>query len=168
MAKSPEPVVLELASLPREQMGPFLILGVDKSADKTEIERHWADRVKWGRRNLLKLPLEDVNWAREMLSEPDKRIKADTASLNSDTTDGTLAALARRYGLGKGGGRRLWQPLDSEKDLADYSPAAEVPSIASVRDSLAVPPLPEDVPAVAVLVAMHVRAPLDPWAVELG
>ena len=29
----PEPVVLELAPLPREQVGPFLLLGLDKDAD---------------------------------------------------------------------------------------------------------------------------------------
>ena len=31
MAKSSEPVVLDLASVPREQMGPFLMLGLDKT-----------------------------------------------------------------------------------------------------------------------------------------
>ena len=39
MAKHSEPVVLELAALPREQMGPFLLLGIDKSAGKSAIER---------------------------------------------------------------------------------------------------------------------------------
>ena len=28
-----EPVVLDLAPLPREQIGPFLLLGLDKDAD---------------------------------------------------------------------------------------------------------------------------------------
>src|SRR5947208_9292191 len=99
MGKSPEPVVLELATLPREQVGPFLLLGLDKSADKKEIEEHWAERVKWARRNLIKVPLEDVNWAREVLSDTDRRVRADAASLNSDTTDGLLAQLGRRYGM---------------------------------------------------------------------
>ena len=33
----------ELASLPREQVGPFLLLGLDKTADKEQIEANWAD-----------------------------------------------------------------------------------------------------------------------------
>ena len=65
MAKNAEPVVLDLATLPRDQMGPFLILGLDKAADKEEMESHWADRVKWARKGLLKVPLEDVNWDRD-------------------------------------------------------------------------------------------------------
>src|SRR5690348_16737502 len=99
MAKTQEPVVLELASLPREQMGPFLILGVDKAAPYAVIEEHWADRVKWARRSAIKVALEDINWAREVLADKERRIKADAASINSDTTDGVLAELARRYGL---------------------------------------------------------------------
>src|SRR5260370_41921874 len=96
MAKN-EPVVLELAALPREQIGPFLLLGLSKDADKDQIDAQWADRIKMSRRQALKVPLEDVNWAREMLKEPDKRVRADAASLNSDTSDGTLRELARRY-----------------------------------------------------------------------
>src|SRR5262249_25831714 len=98
MAKSPEPVVLELASLGREQAGPFLLLGLDKSSEKKQVEMHWADRVKWARRNLVKVALEDINWARDQLGEPDKRVRADAGSLNADTTDGVLAGLASRYG----------------------------------------------------------------------
>ena len=51
MPKDSEPLVLELATLTREQMGPYLLLGLDKSADKEEIDKHWADRVKWALRN---------------------------------------------------------------------------------------------------------------------
>src|SRR4051812_23043618 len=151
MAKNGEPVVLELASLPREQVGPFLLLGLDKSAEKTEIETHWADRVKWARRNLIKTPLEDINWSREMLSEPEKRVRADAASLNTDTTDGVLVQLARRHGLEGGQTTRMWQPLDSEKQLADYRPAAEMPAISSVREALTPPAVPEEIPGVPVL-----------------
>jgi hypothetical protein len=165
MAKSSEPVVLELATLPRAQVGPFLLLGLDKSADKNEITEHWAERIKLARRQLLKVPLEDVNWAREMLNDVDKRIRADAGSLNSDTIDGTLAALGRRYGS-EGSGRQ-WQPLDSEKALADYAPAAEVPDANAVRDGLLVPPVPEDLPALPALLERLVQQPLDPWALDL-
>src|SRR5262245_27196963 len=80
------PIVLELAPMPREQVGPFLLLGLDKSADKDQIEANWAQRVIWARKNLIKVPLEDVNWAREFVNDAEKRIRADAASFNVDTT----------------------------------------------------------------------------------
>ena len=78
MAKIGEPVILELASLPREQTGPFLLLGLDKTADKEQIDRNWADRVRWALRQppLIKVAREDVNWAHEILKEIDKRIRS--------------------------------------------------------------------------------------------
>jgi hypothetical protein len=167
MAKSPEPVVLELATLPREQVGPFLLLGVDKSANKKEIEEHWADRLKWARRQLIKVQLEDINWAREVLSDADKRVRADASSLNADTTDGALAQLAQRYGLEGGTNGRLWQPLDSERALEEYTPAVDMPDVHALRDSLAVPPVPQGLPAVPTLLERLVQQPLDPWALDL-
>src|SRR3954453_283806 len=99
MAKSSEPVVLDLASVSREQMGPFLMLGLDKTADKTSIEKHWADRVRWAGGGQVKVGLEDVNWAREVLGDVEKRIKADASSINADTTDVLLAQLSQGFGL---------------------------------------------------------------------
>jgi len=167
MAKSSEPVVLDLASVSREQMGPFLMLGLDKTADKTAIEKHWADRVRWARRGTVKVALEDVNWARDVLGDVEKRIKADASSINADTTDGLLAQLSQRFGLEGGKASRQWQPLDSEKSLADYVPSAEVPDMESVRGALQVPALPEDVPAVPSLLERLALQPLDPWALDL-
>jgi hypothetical protein len=167
MARIPEPVVLELASLPREQVGPFFLLGLDKSADKKQIEAHWADRLKWARKQVIKVPLEDVNWARDVLSDVERRIRADAASLNADTADAILGQLARRYGLQGGQATRMWQPLDNEKPLADYVPPAEVPDVNAVRAALVVPPVPEELPAVPTLLGRLAQQPLDPWALDL-
>ena len=167
MGRSLEPVVLELATLPREQVGPFLLLGLDKAADKTAIDAHWADRLRWARKGLAKVPLEDVNWAREILNDVDRRIRADAASLNADTSDGALAQFGQRYGVQNGQVSRMWQAQDSEKPLADYRPAAEVPDANEVRVALDVPEVPEEVPAVAHLLERLVQQPLDPWAIEL-
>lgn len=167
MARNAEPVVLDLATLPRDQMGPFLILGLDKAADKDEMESHWADRVKWARKGLLKVPLEDVNWARDALRDIEKRVSYDAGSLNADTNEGYLAQLARRYGLRGGQATRMWQPLDVEKPLADYAPPADVPSPESVRASLSVPAIPEDYPAVPSLLESLVQQTPGPWALEL-
>ena len=43
----------------------------------------------------------------------------------------------------------MWQPLDSEKPLADYRPPAEVPDAEARRARRStVPEVPEEVPAV--------------------
>jgi hypothetical protein len=166
MAKN-EPVVLELAALPREQIGPFLLLGLAKDADKDLIDAQWAERIKMSRRQALKVPLEDINWAREMLKEPDKRVRADAASLNSDTSDGTLRQLTRRYSGTAGDGGSVWQPLDNEKPLADYMPAVEMPDPNAIRAALTAPEVPEEQPGVALLLERLAGLPLDPWNLDL-
>src|SRR5947209_6329598 len=93
-----EPVVLDLAALPREKIGPFLILGVDKDAAKDQIEASWARRLIAARKNQLRVSLEDVNWAKEVMSDAERRTKADTTSLNLDLIDGTIRRIARKYG----------------------------------------------------------------------
>ena len=167
MGRSPEPVVLELATLPREQVGPFLLLGLDKTADKDVMDAHWAERLKWARKGQSKVPLEDINWAREILSDIERRIRADAASLNADTSDTVLAQFAARYGLENGQTGRMWQALDREKELADYRPPAEVPDANAVRVALLVPDVPEEVPAVPLLLERLVQESLDPWLIEL-
>src|SRR5262245_14669389 len=91
------PVVLELAPLPRDQVGPFLLLGVDKAAPKDVLEKSWAQRIIWARKNQTRVPLEDINWAREALNDLEKRIRADASTFNLDTTDHVLKALHDRY-----------------------------------------------------------------------
>ena len=166
MAKSPEPMTLELATLAREQMGPFLILGVDKSGAKDKIEAQWARRLKECLSKRVNLAREDVNWAKEMLGDRDKRLRADAASLNLDNAEGTLGQLTTRYNAGAGGGR-AWQPLDAERPLSDYMPPAEVPDVEAVRAAVAAPEIPEDVPAAPLLLAGLVRTLPDPWNLEL-
>lgn len=168
MGQNGEPVMLELATLPREQVGPFLLLGLDKTADKEALDAHWAERLKWARKGLSKVPLEDINWARETFSDLERRIRADAASLNTDTTDGILAQLAQRYGVQQGQAVRTWEALDSEKQLADYRPPAEVPDANAVRAALVVPDAPEDVPMVPLLLEHLAQQPLDPWAIDLN
>src|SRR5262245_44195508 len=99
MPNTQEHVLLVLAHLPREQVGPFLLLGLDKDAGKDDIEARWAERVKWARKNQTNLTLEEINWARELVNDPERRVAADVKSLNADTVEGSLAQLARRFGL---------------------------------------------------------------------
>ena len=84
-------------------MGPFVVLGVDKDADREQIEAAWAQRVIAARKNQVKVPLEDINWAREVVHDSERRTRAEVTSLNPDTADGTLRRLAERYGLADGG-----------------------------------------------------------------
>jgi len=160
------PVVLDLAPLPREQVGPFLMLGLPKEATKEQLEENWSLRVIWARRGTLKVPLEDVNWARDILNDKDRRLKADVASFNLDACDSLVRSLVRRY-TGGTKGALLWQPLECEKPLADYEPPADVPTIESVRSAVVVPELPEDVPAVTPLIRQLAQANLDPWNLDI-
>jgi hypothetical protein len=158
--------MLELAPLPRSQVGPFLILGVDKDADREAIEAAWAQRLIWARKGLTKTPLEDINWAREVLSDADRRIRADSTSLNVDTTSGVLKQLREQF-QGKNGLSSGCRPLDVEKNLADYQPPTPVPDLEEVRRSIPEPQVPREVPAVAVILEEFVREPVDPWDVSL-
>jgi hypothetical protein len=163
MARIHTPVVLELAPLPREQIGPFLILGLPKDADAKQVEANWAQRVIWARKSQVNVLLEDINWARETLNDADKRVRADAASFNLDTAESTLARLVRRYetpGAAAGTGR----PQDLEKPLADYAPDVEVPDPFELSRAVRVPEVPEEFPAVAALLDRLARQPLDPWA----
>src|SRR5436853_6600295 len=103
MANNNGPVVLDLAALPREQVGPFIMLGLDKSADKDDIEKHWADRVRWARKAIIKTPLEDINWAREVLGDRERRLRADVASLNVDVLEGVIGKVCAPYGVSSNG-----------------------------------------------------------------
>jgi hypothetical protein len=167
MSEKHDPVVLELAPLPREQIGPFLILGLDKDAGKDEIEANWARRVIWARKNQSRLQLEDINWAREAVSDPDKRLRADVCSLNADTSDGTLRRLAQRYGVAGASPEAGWKPLDREKDLSASVPAVEVPDPEAVRAAISLPEVPAEVPAAARLLGQFAAAPLSPWDPDL-
>jgi hypothetical protein len=159
------PVVLDLAPLPRDQVGPFLLLGLDKTAGKAEIEKHWAQRVIWARKNQIRVPLEDINWAREAVNDTDKRVRADAGSFNADTTDGTLRRLAERYTDPQAA--RSSRPLDVERPLADYTPATPVPGPDEVRAAITVPDVPEEAPAALRILDNLLQEPLDPWKLDL-
>jgi len=165
MPNSNEPVLLELAHLPREQVGPFLLLGLDKDATKEDIEAHWADRIKWARKQQTNLSLEEINWARELLTDPARRLAADAISLNLDTTEGTLDALAHRYGAERD--TPGWEPIDEEKPLAEFVPAVEVPDLDATKQAIVVPDVPYRFPVAAALIAALAGQPLDPWEVRL-
>ncbi len=162
------PVVLELAPLPREQMGPFILLGVDKDADTEQIEAGWARRLIQARKKQINIALEDINWAKEVILDRAKRLRADAGSLNLDTSDGTLRRLAERYGGSRQGGT-AWQPRDSEKGLRGYAPPADLPDVNEVRAAVVVPQAPEEVPAATALLRQLALEPAawDPWAVKL-
>jgi hypothetical protein len=174
MPNNPEPVLLELAHLPREQVGPFLLLGLDKEASKEDIEANWAERIKWARKQQTNITLEEINWARDLINDPARRMAADATTLNFDTIEGTLAALARKYGADSPLGHGLqntsqqgWEPLDEEKQLAGHSLSVDVPDIEATRSAIVVPDIPRQFPAALALLRQVAAAALDPWDVQL-
>ena len=161
------PIVLQLAPLPRTQIGPFLILGVDKDASRETIEAAWAEKVKQARRGQIKTPLEDINWAREMLMSKESRIRCDAVALNIDTTDGALKKLKERYQGKQQQVEIRCKPIDTEKWLADYAPPTSMPSVEEIRQLVQLPEMPHEVPAVRVMLESFVKEPIDPWQVQL-
>jgi hypothetical protein len=83
------------------------------------------------------------------------------ASLNIDTLGRDLETLAARYGQTTG---RAWDPLDIEKPLDDYAPAADIPDSEELLRSIVVPELPFQVPAAERLLEELATRPVDPWA----
>lgn len=151
---------MALSPLPREQAGPFLILGVPKEADDETIEAAWAQRVVWARQGKTAIPLEDIHWARAVLRDPDQRLAADAASLNPDTAGEELRRLTRLWHLD---GRPDWSPFDPEPVTA----TADLPDPAAVSSTLPAPAVPVDLPGLARWLDEFARGPFDPWGVTL-
>jgi hypothetical protein len=165
MNDSRDPVTLELAPLAREKIGPFILLGLDKDAGPQEIEAHWAERVIRARKNQIAVPLTDVNWAREVLSDPDKRVRADAASLNTDITAGVLQDLAQRYHVGPGGPG--WKPLEMDRPPAKGGPSVDIPDPEEIRKTISIPEPPDDLPGVRWVLDQFLAEPIDPWSLQL-
>ena len=164
MADQEAPLVLKLASLPRNQIGPFLILGVDKDAGKETIEAAWAQRVIAARKSQTAVPLEDVNWAREIITDPERRLRADSASMSVETSDGALRRLREHFQQTS----NACQPIDVEPSVADYHPAAPDASLEEVRAQVPTPRIPREMPAVPTLLKDAAGEALDPWAFSLA
>ena len=160
---NPEVVVLDVAGLPREQIGPYLLLGVEKDAANAEVEAHWAQRLIWARAKQIRMPLEDINWAKEVLLDRDKRIPADVQSLNPDIINGEMRQLLEKHGPLEPEAP-TWEPQEGPLPEIPAAPAGLIPDIESVRAKIAVPEIPLHLPAVARILDELAAAPIDPWA----
>src|SRR5438094_116284 len=89
----------EGAGLPREELGPFLLLGVNKEAGADRVDARWAERVREARQGRIGVPVQDLHWAHDVLCDTDRRVNADVTSWNLDTAAGTLRSLEEAYGL---------------------------------------------------------------------
>lgn len=161
-----EPLTAELAPLPREQVGPFLLLGIDKAAGSAEIAAQCAERLAGVRPQDDAASLRDLEWARAVVLDAEQRLRADVVSLNADTADRLVGKLAERLGVGSSSGPR-WQPLDVVKPPEDAEPVV-VPDPAGIRAAIVLPEMPTEAPAAASVLAQWIRGPLDPWACNLA
>jgi hypothetical protein len=158
-----EPMVLDVAALPREQIGPYMILGVDKDAPNSEIEAHWAQRLIWSRGKQIRTPLEDVNWAKEVLLDRDRRVIADAVSLNPDVASGELRQLLAKHGPLEPE-LPTWKPREGPLPELPEAPPNLIPDPAAVRATLQTPEVPIELPAVTRMLEEVRTAPLDPWS----
>jgi hypothetical protein len=159
-----------LVPLPREQVGPFLLLGLDKGANAEQIEAHWAQRVLWARKGRIRIPLEDVNWAREALRDAEQRAIHEVASLNVVLSDGYLHKLAESFGMeGRPGtttGPR-WEPLQETAEPQQSGARTEgsfVPDLAVEAAAITLPELVREFPSAVELLRQAVQEPIDPWS----
>ena len=82
MAAPNAPIVLQLAPLPRTQIGPFLILGVDKDANRETIEAAWAEKIKQARRGQVKTSLDH---GQPFASRPRARVRTGILERDEQT-----------------------------------------------------------------------------------
>lgn len=157
------PLVLELAPLPRNQIGPFLVLGLDKDASPEALEAVWAQRLIAARKGQSAVSLEDINWARDLLNDPAKRRRAEVGSLNADTAEGTLRKLREQFMRGAPADRLI----ESETDLSAYEPPTPAIAPDEIRRQIRVPELPLEFGAVESLLRDAYREPPDPWSFTL-
>jgi hypothetical protein len=167
MAETTEPLVLDIAPLPREKIGPFLILGVDKDADVQEIEAHWAQRLIWARNKQIRTPLEDVNWAKEQLLDRDKRVLADVTSMNSDTSAGELKQLLEKHGPLEPETPK-WTPLEPPMPELPVLAADAMPDAEAIRAAAKLPDVPLVFPAADRILSELTGPSLDPWSIEIS
>jgi hypothetical protein len=157
-----QPLVLELAPLPREQIGPYLLLGVDKDASAEEIEAHWAQRIIWARTKQIRNALEDINWAKEVLSDRDRRVLADVQSMNPDTLSGELHQLLDKLGPLEPE-LPAWTPVEAPLPDLPEPPPDLIPELETARSSVAPPEIPMEFPGIDRLLSDIAAEKLDPW-----
>ena len=171
MAKSLDPVVLELATLSREQIGPFMLLGLDKSADKEQIDKHWADRVKLGAQAAHQGPAAKTSTGRTRSSRTSTGASAPTRPASTPTRrTASSRKLCDRYGVGNGSpGRGCGSRLTTRSRWPTICPRRRCPTAddGPRRHHWSSRRCREELPAVAVLLERLAQLPLDPWAFEL-
>jgi hypothetical protein len=155
-AKSPQEL------LPREELGPFILLGLDKDADQAQIEAQASRRRAATGENRARVSAEDIDWSCDLLRDPARRVKADVTSLNTDTAEGTLRGLEESFGLAA----PAWQAWELEKPPAAEFADVEIPDPEALRQAITLPPIPNEIPAVAELLEDFARRPLDPWDLD--
>jgi hypothetical protein len=152
--------------VPRERIGPFLLLGLDKGADAEQIETQWARSLIAARRGRTRVGLADINWARTILNDPEARARADIASLNAGTIAGDERATTETAGQSMHG-TPTWKPMDDEQQPTDFVPTTVVPDPAEIRRGIVLPIVPADVPGAFEVVRRLLIDPVDPWQLDL-
>jgi hypothetical protein len=143
-------------------MGPFLILGLDKDASPEEVDKAWRERLQWVEQGWSNVSCDDLNWAHDVLLDPERRVAADAASLNPDTL-----AQPCRHLLTTSESADWEQPSwpildDAWPELPPFPP--DLPeNRASEVGAAPIPEIPREVPALTRLIKQWLDRPIDPW-----
>jgi hypothetical protein len=147
----------------RELAGPYLVLGVDKDVDSDEIEAHYQSQCRAVERGECSWSIDDLEWAKQVLCDPEQRLAADRDSLNPDLASGEVQRLARLYRLD--GSPPGWEPMDPEPPI-DFSALYVIDSNA-LASTVPTPDIPRELPAVKAWLDHFSAAATDPWSMEL-
>jgi hypothetical protein len=160
MATSPDPVVLDLAPLPKEKMGPFIILGVAKEATPKEIESAFQERLLGIQAGDFPLGEEDIHWAKERLSDPEDRLNADVVSMNAEILNSPI----RR--MNKSDSENSWSSRDATTRFNVTIEEDLQLAIDAITKDLVVPDLEFDVSKLGRLIKESENPSWDPWNPE--
>jgi hypothetical protein len=147
----------------RDDVGPFIVLGVDKDVDAATLHARVAERLRQIDRGECRFTRADVEWARDVLRDRKSRLRADVDHLNPDLASGALGRLARLYHLD--GAPPGWEPLDPEP-VADL-PGLDAIDVQALAAGLVPPEAPLHFPTLDHWAARRLEIGDDPWAENL-
>lgn len=143
-------------------VGPYIILGIDKDADPATLPEVCARRVEAARAGELTWTEEQIVAALEVLHAPEERLESDVESFNTDIASGEVRRLARLYRVDGGG--PAWEPMDPEPPTELTELTFDAAGLAAEAPA---PDVPLELPSVETWLTQYAAGASNPWTSEL-